>query len=243
MKTLKLLALSSALLGVTQVTHGSVLLGFNSFSPDTIDLGSGTDVDNTPDEAVTGWSGSVTSDLAINGGSTDNYYGNDWDQPGIGHLIYGPPPTTGNGYVDNGNITVFAGTAGTAGTIDALLFDAVSTGAATTFNVSWNFWTDNTKTTPIVGGSGTSSTYSLVAGTTVNADSNYKDFALNLGSFFLPVGGYFEIAWDRLTGQSSFKMDNIALVPEPGSMLGLGCLVGFGTLLRSRRRTGPAELA
>jgi hypothetical protein len=34
MKTLKLLALGSALLGVTQITQGSVLLGFNSFTED-----------------------------------------------------------------------------------------------------------------------------------------------------------------------------------------------------------------
>jgi hypothetical protein len=46
-----------------------------------------------------------------------------------------------------------------------------------------------------------------------------------------------------VTGPATFKLDNIALVPEPGSMLGLGCLVGFGTLLRSRRRTGPAVIA
>jgi hypothetical protein len=242
MKTLKLLAFGSVLLGASQITHGSVLLGFNSFAPDTVDA-NGTDVDYTPDEAKTGWSGSITSDLAINGGSTDNYYGKDWDQPGIGHLIYGAPPTSNNGYVDNGNITLFVGTAGTAGSIDALLFDAVSTGAATTFKVDWKFWTDSSMTTEVAGGSGTSGTLSLAAGTTAKADSNYEDFAVNLGSFFLPVGGYFEITWDRLTGQSSFKLDNIALVPEPGSMLGLGCLVGFGTLLRSRRRTGPAVIA
>ena len=239
MKTLKLLALSSALLGAAQVTHGSVLLGFNSFGSNTTDV-DGTDVDNTPDEAQTGWSGSITSDLAVNGGSTDNYYGNDWDQPGIGHLIYGPPPTTDNGYVDNGNITLFTGTAGTAGSIDALLFDSVSSAASgATFNIKWSFWTDSSKTTAIAGGSGTSPTYTLASGTTAKNDSDYQDFALNLGSFFLPVGGYFEITWDRLTGQSSFKLDNIALVPEPGSMLGLGCLVGIGTLLRSRRRTAP----
>jgi hypothetical protein len=243
MKTLKLLALGSVLFGAAQVTHGSVLLGFNSFNADTSDI-NGTDVDITPDEAKTGWSGSVTSDLAVNGGSTDRFYGSDWDQPSIGHLIYGAPPITDNGYVDNGNITLFKGVAGTSGAITALLFDAVSSAnSGSTFNIKWQFWTDISATTPIPGGSGTSSTYTLASGTTAKNDSNYQDFAVDLGSFFLPAGGYFEIVWDRLSGQSSFKLDNIALVPEPGSMLGLGCLVGFGTLLRSRRRSGPAVIA
>jgi hypothetical protein len=97
MKTLKLLALGSALLGVTQVTQGSVLLGFNSFSENS------GDVDNTPNEAQSGWSGSIDhagQGFVADGGSDDGFYGKDWDQPGIGHMIYSTPPTINNGYID-----------------------------------------------------------------------------------------------------------------------------------------------
>lgn len=240
MKTIKLLALSSTLLGVSQVTQGGVLLGFNSFVEDV------AQTDTTADEAKTGWSGSVSSaGFTDQGGSNDGYYGNDWDQPGIGHLIYSPAPTTNNGYVDIASGSVFSGVAGTAGSIDALLFDAASVSLnKSIFNVSWTFWTDASKN--VVAGSGNTSLAPLEVGPGVsgNATSDYKDFAVNLGSFFLPAGGVFEIVWNRVgTTPGNFKLDNIALVPEPGSMLGLGCLVGFGTLLRSRRRTGPAVIA
>lgn len=246
MKRLQLLALGSALVGVSQITQGGVLLGFNSFAEDSTTFDSKAS-DDSADEAKTGWSGSIASaGLAELGGSSDNYYGNDWDQKNIGHLIYGAPPTTDNGYVDVAVGTRFTGVAGTSGTIDALLFDAASvSGSASNFDVSWTFWTDVTKN--VVAGSGNSSTLTVGPGTSGNVNSNYKDFAVDLGSFFLPAGGIFEIIWNRVgapTGNpGNFKMDNIALVPEPGSMLGLGCLVGFGTLLRSRRRTGPAVIA
>lgn len=246
MKTLKLLALGSALLGVSQVTQGSVLLGFNSFAEDSTTL-DGKASDDTPDENQLGWSGSIASaGLAELGGSNDNYYGNDLDDPSDGHLIYGAPPTADNGYVDVAVGSKFTGVAGSNVVIDALLFDAASvSGNTSSFNVSWTFWTDVTKN--VVAGSGSGSTLSVGPGVSTNVNSNYKDFAVNLGSFFLPAGGVFEIIWNRVgapTGNpGNFKLDNIALVPEPGSMLGLGCLVGFGTLLRSRRRTGPAVIA
>jgi len=236
MKTLKLLALGSSLLGVTQITQGGVLLGFNSFTTATDQ--------NTAEEAKSGWSGSITGDRGRDGGSTDGFYGKDDITPGFGHLIYNPVgvASANNGRIDNGNGTIFRGTAGTAGTIDALLFDAVSTGDATTFNVSWTFWETADKLGPTVpGGTGSETGRTLLADQDDN--QNYEDFALDLGSFFLPVGGYFEIVWTATAGQTSFNLDNIALVPEPGSMLGLGCLVGFSTLLRSRRRTGPAVIA
>ena len=242
MKTLKLLALGSALIGASQVTNGSVLLGFNSFAEDSTTVDSKAS-DDTPDEGQSGWSGSIASaGLAELGGSSDNYYGHDRDDPSDGHLIYGAPPTADNGYVDVAVGTKFTGVAGSNVVIDALLFDATSvSGNASSFNVSWTFWTDASKAT--IAGSGSSSTRNVGPGVSGNVNSNYSDFAVNLGSFFLPAGGIFEIVWNRVGASAgnpgNFKLDNIALVPEPGSMLGLGCLVGFGTLLRSRRRTAP----
>lgn len=242
MKRLQLLALGSALVGVSQVTQGSVLLGFNSFTEDAIV--ESTDV--VPDEAQAGWSGSVSSTgFTELGGSSDSYYGVDNDLAGQGHLIYSTGPGADNGYVDVANGTKFSGMAGTSGTIDALLFDAASVSVnKSIFNVSWNFWTDVSKTTVASTGSTAVAPLEVGPGNSINVNSNYKDFAVNLGSFFLPAGGVFEIVWNRVgTTPGNFKLDNIALVPEPGSMLGLGCLVGFGTLLRSRRRTGPAVIA
>jgi hypothetical protein len=240
MKTLKMLVLGSALIGVTQVTQGSVLLGFNSFTEDVVDGG----IDSSADETKAGWSGSIDhvgQGFVAIGGSDDGFYGNDWDQPGIGHMIYSAPPVSDNGYIDGAAGVMFSGVAGTSEVIHALLFDAASVGSASTFNVSWKFWDDALMTNQLA--SSSSSTLSVGPGTNTNYTSNYQDYAVNLGSFFLPAGGYFEIVWNRVSGAGTFKLDNIALVPEPGSMLGLGCLVGFGTLLRSRRRTGPAVIA
>jgi len=39
-----------------------------------------------------------------------------------------------------------------------------------------------------------------------------------------------------LTGRHFISLSNLTSIPEPGSLLALGCLVGSGAFLRTRRR-------
>lgn len=66
----------------------------------------------------------------------------------------------------------------------------------------------------------------------------YQPFAFtNLGTTPFALN-YLKFA--DFSGNSAMTLDNfqISAVPEPGSMLGLGCLIGAGALLRTRRRHG-----
>ncbi len=229
------------MIGCISSANAMLLVGFNSFQRD----GVGLTTDSTPDESWSGWTGQINhkgAGFVTTGGSTDLFYGKDWPQYNEGLDIYSPVKSN-NGYIDGGLNIMLSGETTVGGPVNALLFDAASVSEdASEFQISWAYWADKSK----LGGpinSGLSPLLTVGPGATGNQTSDYTDFAVDLGSFFLPANGYYEIVWNVVSGVNNFKLDNIALVPEPGSMLGLGCLVGFGTLLRSRRRTGPAVIA
>ena len=69
----------------------------------------------------------------------------------------------------------------------------------------------------------------------------------NHESFTDTYGNYWKITYDasvsglnfasQLPGGGSFvTLSNLTAVPEPGSLFAIGCLIGSGALLRSRRR-------
>jgi hypothetical protein len=100
----------------------------------------------------------------------------------------------------------------------------------------------NTKgTTPVVTGLVTEAGYNLVD---VNSNDDYFDVTQPI---LLLIGAnstrYFD--FERTNQGLDVRLDNIAFeglkgdltaVPEPGSLVALGCLVGSGAFLRSRRR-------
>lgn len=71
--------------------------------------------------------------------------------------------------------------------------------------------------------------------------ADFTDFDYLLG---LVLGDQQDISFRfTLTGDTEMRLDNIAVtgftaIPEPGSLLALGCLVGSGAFLRTRRRRG-----
>ena len=74
---------------------------------------------------------------------------------------------------------------------------------------------------------------------TPTSSTDYKDFNVDLQSLglYLPAGETINFKFTWASGDA-MRIDNIGLValPEPGSMLALGCLVGSGAFLRIRRR-------
>ena len=65
----------------------------------------------------------------------------------------------------------------------------------------------------------------------------YTGYTVPLGNLLVPAGSTIEFFFAYTGGLITYT-DNLAVtaVPEPGSLLGLGCVVGAGAFLRSRRR-------
>lgn len=73
----------------------------------------------------------------------------------------------------------------------------------------------------------------------LNSNDHGKD-AVKFASVSVAEDGILTINVDGAGGMrfSGFQIQSFSPVPEPSSMLGLGCLVGAGALLRTRRRNG-----
>jgi len=189
----------------------TLLVGFNSFTAGA----------NAPDEGS--FAGSLNAPGATSvGGSNDGFYGPD-------SLAAGGVPvntgTTTNGRIDNANGTTLTVTNATSSSfvLTNLLFDAIRIGSTGTgaFSVNWS----------APGGTGSQSG-TLSTPSPVN---NFNDYIVNLGGLLFAPSDSIVFTW-VISGGS--ELDNIALIgiPEPGSLLALGCLVGSGLFLRSRSR-------
>jgi len=113
--------------------------------------------------------------------------------------------------------------------LGALLFDAATNEVSSVSNVVVWYLTSTSEThtySPI--------TLPVVPNTNL-ISADYGDFALSLAGLELAQGEWIEFTFD---GSPYARIDNVALaaIPEPGSMLALGCLIGSGALLRNRRR-------
>ncbi len=218
-----------------------MLVGFHSFTDDQ--------TTENQDYAVAGYSGTVTklgdtasySTSRSTGGSSDGTYGSVT-------LVANNPPADG-GFVRsvewyttnsdtgaeelNHSYPVFRITqTGTGVTpLGAFLFDAATNEVSSVSNVVVSYLTSTSAT----------HTYSPITlpvvpnSNTISAD--YGDFALSLAGLELAQGEWIEFTFD---GSPYARIDNVGLtlaaIPEPGSMLALGCLIGSGALLRNRRR-------
>jgi hypothetical protein len=91
--------------------------------------------------------------------------------------------------------------------------------------------------------------YSLSGLTTVN---NYLNYSKSLSGMILDAGETMAFMFSgRLSEQlpggyspTAFYVDNVGItaIPEPGSVLGLGCVLASGLMLRSRRKTNRLDL-
>lgn len=224
---------ASSLLFATQA-DAALLLGFHDFDDTAPD-------DNTVAAGYVGsWSG-LPGD--IGGGSNDETYG-----PAIGLT---PIPTKINGSALALNpkgssdfpVTVsLTNNTGSAIQLGYLLFDAATSSSNVDLNVSYKLSpspaNNNVPENPykdIVDIDGIDSSDSV----------DYGDYYATLSSVILGIGQTITFTFDNGKTEVAY-IDNIAItsfgplagVPEPGSLLALGCLVGGGSFLRSRRRKG-----
>lgn len=221
-----------------QIAPGMLLVGYSDFAFTS-------NIDNTPNELLAGFSGVLTKsptliDVSTTGGSSDGFYGPDSTVLGgiaIGSGVSNPTNNGRIGGVSGVTLTVTNGTT-SAYQLQSLLFDGRRNGESnpTTYTVSW--------TSP--GGSGSQGGMDAVSGGGAPVFTPYDDFIVNLGGIILGVGQSIVFTWSATDITS--RIDNVALaglnaIPEVGSLLALGCLVGSGTLLRTRRRAAPLRMA
>jgi hypothetical protein len=239
MKTSLFAILLGSAIFATQNASATLLVGFHLVGFHDFD---GTVADESADYALAGFSGTVTKnggvgDSVTGGGSNDGLYGNT-----VYPAFYKRNPGINDGYLRSLNEAdpVFRFTNASFNSISLanLLFDTASSSGGS-FQVDYRTtaspvtWTSlyNTGPTSIVSGA---------AGTS----ANYNDFAASLVGITLATGKWIEFRFD---GAPNGRLDNIALtslsaIPEPASLLALGCLMGSGVFLRQRRRTAGAAL-
>ena len=231
------------MLVVPQMSSAGLLVGFNDFD---------TNADpESQDETVSPLSGQVIKSVAsFKGtatGSTDGRYGvnRQSDAPPLSNVA------NNNGYLNLG-VTPVGGGSGSIRfaitnsstdvyTLTFLRFDLVTTTIGQGAKVTTGGTALTIGTTPVVTGTIGAGGYNLGAAET---SDDYFDITQPI---LLLIGAnstrYFD--FERTNQGLDVRLDNIAFegvmgdltaVPEPGSLVALGCLVGSGAFLRSRRR-------
>jgi hypothetical protein len=116
-------------------------------------------------------------------------------------------------------------------TLSSLLFDATTRDlAGQRMSITY------TITNPLDNGGGSE----LIVDSGYTNVQDFGDFTFNIGKV-LNNSGIFTATFAFVSsgnpnGTADLYIDNIALVPEPGSLLALGALMGGGVFFRSRRR-------
>lgn len=233
---MKIRSFYTALAAVTffnaaQSSHAMLLAGWHDFD--------GTVNNEAADFAATGFSGSfitkgtVPESSDTDPSSIDGFYGPD-------SVAAGGVPTNQVAGMDgrianaNGVQVVLENLTSVSFPLNSLLFDAVQNGLGNivTYNVSY-LKSD--------GGSGAL----VVPGNTIGsvlppAGTGYFDFIVDLSGIFLDAGETITFTFNtsRPTGSNDGRLDNIAItaIPEPASVITLGCVLGSGLFLRNRRR-------
>jgi autotransporter-associated beta strand protein len=212
--------------GVTTVSNGKLLVNNSSGS------GTGAGTVSVASGATLGGTGSLTGAVTINGGILS---------PGASVESFSTGALTLNGgtfayETDHsaaaaaaGDLQIVNGALTLTGTVNLTLEDLASTPGAfapnsTTLSLiqyagAWNggFFTYDSNV--LANNASFTDTYGNAWKITYNATAGGLNFANEL-----PGGGSF------------VTLSNLTAVPEPGSLFAIGCLIGSGALLRSRRR-------
>ena len=243
-------------MALPQIASASLLVGFHSFSGDS-------NPDLVPDYALSGYAGRLDiavdgsfplfadTDTRATGGSVDGSYGNmifaaNNPLSGTDGLVGGDgfarSVETWSGTSDNPSrvklahsYPVFRFSQSATGTtpLGYLFFDAATNTTTPAANLVVTYRTSGSAT-----GSFSVASLPSVNNSNTLGSTGYGDYAWNLAGLNLTQNGWIEFKFD---GNEYARIDNVALasftaVPEPGSMLALGCLVGTGAFLRNRRR-------
>lgn len=196
-----------------------LLAGFTDFDSSTLNEASDSAYTAPGFSGVVNKNGSPSQDAR---GSTSGTFGDS-----------SIPAPTGDGYLRMGTSGLgFSVTNSTGSSVPlvAFLFDAASASGSSTFSVSYNF-VGSTDPDIVLG----SETASAVSGPS-NSAAPYGGFSFNLPGVMLD--SLSTIVFTFTSTSSDIRIDNVGLlaIPEPSSMLALGCLVGSGVFLRSRSR-------
>ncbi len=228
---------------MTPLASATLLVGFHNFSE--------TKTNDFPDPAdiQVGFTGSVvknTNSVNLNG-SNDATWGND--------AVTTPVPSINDGYLVDGNTlgnvynAVRVDYNGDANwTLQSLLFDAASLGSGKTGYLSYKVLTGVNEGTTV--DLGTVALRQITAGNLGSTVSSgyFGNYIVSLLSFNIVMNfdgsgdSTIEFRFNVGDGTTPGYIDNVALianltpVPETGSLAALGCLVGSGAFLRSRRR-------
>jgi autotransporter-associated beta strand protein len=211
--------------GTTAVSNGKLLVNNTSGS------GTGSGDVTVASGATLGGTGSLTGAVTVTGGTLSPGASVESFSTGAVTLAGGTfeyetnhralPAAAGDLLIANGNLTL-------TGTVNLTLTDlALPTGAFTANSTTltliqyagtWNggFFTYNTN--ELTNNESFEDTYGNNWKITYNATSGGSNFATEL-----------------LGGGSFVTLSNLTAVPEPGSLFAIGCLIGSGALLRSRR--------
>jgi len=196
----------------------SLLVGFHDFD--------GTANSEVADFVAAGYAGTISkSSVSTNAfGSATGLYGGD-----SGHQ---PSPGVNDGMLNanfgGATILTMTNVSGLSPELKFLFFDAANTSGAGPAGINVSYETASSGGYQSLGNSG-----SLPA---TFAGYNAFSFDLKPFSISLLVGEWISFKFEGLSDKAN--IDNIAIVavPEPGSLLALGCLVGSGVFLRSRSR-------
>lgn len=231
----KIVLVAVALAGV-QNSGATVLAGFYDFSgvKAVAPPGSPVELANEIAPNMTGWVESPAQASQGANGSTDGFYGNS------GVALGTPTPAIGDGM---GTIKMFSSVSsstlkfsltnntGYAVKLSDLFFDGAATTGQANRYVKVDF-INALGTTPLgVFGSPT-------IGLGPSSNKNYDDFGVSLGNYMMSnsetVSFVFSLPAGTPTG-TVIMIDNVAIVPEPGSLMVFGCMVLTGLMFRSRR--------
>lgn len=222
--------LASTILALTQSAHASLLVGWHKF-----------DRNNSlesPDAFATGFSGTISKPLQSrnlqgdNGGVSGIFYGDSTIASGSGS----------DGFLRIGNnvgsFLTLTNNSGSAVSLSNLFFDAIGVNAGNTVTAGYRYGNGN-----VLNGDGltTLGVFGSLPNTGGDANLVSADFAdLSQSLVGLNLGIGQTIQFNFVSSSTAF-IDNIAItaisaIPEPASLMALGCVLGSGLLLRNRRR-------
>ncbi len=225
MKKLLFPLLASTAVFAPQIASATLLVGFYDFD--------GNSNPEAADYAISGFTGTVSKDgvgsIDLRGSTNGSYGGQTFEAPAVN-------PAVNDGYlkVINSDLTftIFNNT-GNDSPLTSLLFDAASPSGSAQFTVSYSIGGGAFQTlTP------TPLTANVVSGP-ANSSTSYGAYLLDLTGLTLSALSSADFVF---SAGPEVRIDNVAFsaIPEPGSLMALGCVLGSGLLLRSRSRRTQA---
>jgi hypothetical protein len=234
----KLTVAALALIGA-QSSGAAVYAGFYDFIGDKMTNPPPNNPANEVAPGFTAWAESPVMSAQGGGGDMDGFYGNS------GIPVGAVPPAWGDGHAvirmfatananttpDGSSILKFSLTNNTGYSVDLthLYFDAAATTGQLNRSVQVDF----------VNAFGTT-TLTTIGSLPSTNPQNFGDYGVSLGSYVMANSETVSFVFTIPNGGTNpagtvVWIDNVAIVPEPGSLMAFGCMVMTGLMFRKRR--------